>query len=87
MAFDLLYDLVDTLPGDDAWLATYDNDFDGGRWLLRDASAERPFVSVVARRLVELQPILNDVDEVFGVRLEFDGHTLALRMWQGEITT
>jgi hypothetical protein len=65
--------LVENYPDDDSWLAPYDYDYDGGRWLSRDASTEPPFASVIARPLAELGPIRNEVNEVIGLRLDFDG--------------
>ena len=78
--------IVETHPGDDSWLTDYDYDYDGGRWLSRDASNELPFASVIGGSLVGLASIPNECDEVVGLMLEFVGQTLALRMWQGEVT-
>jgi hypothetical protein len=61
---------VETEPGYEGWLSAYD--YDGGRWLSRDASKEQPFAPVIARPLVGLEPILNAVNEVVGLVLEFD---------------
>jgi hypothetical protein len=55
--------------------------------LSRDASTEPPFASVVARPLGELEPIRNEVNEVIGLRLDFDGQILTLKTWQGEVKT
>ncbi|MEU7844140.1 hypothetical protein AB0B39_24610 [Micromonospora sp. NPDC049114] len=60
-------------------------DYDGGRWLSRDASAEPPFASVITRPLAHLKEIRNEVNEVTGLRLDFDGQMLTLKTWQGEI--
>ncbi|WP_238009530.1 hypothetical protein KZZ52_26980 [Dactylosporangium sp. AC04546] len=79
--------LVETCPGDDTWLDPYNYDYDGGRWLSRDASAEPPFASVIARPLADLGQIRNEIDEVVGIRLDFDGQILTLKTWQGEIKT
>ncbi|MFG2043854.1 hypothetical protein [Dactylosporangium sp. NPDC048998] len=84
---DWTLELVETYPGDDRWLAPYDYDYDGGRWLSRDASTEPPFASVIARPLNELRPIRNGVNEVIGLRLDLDGQILTLKTWQGEVKT
>ncbi|WP_422738923.1 hypothetical protein ACN263_06565 [Micromonospora sp. WMMD729] len=75
--------LTETYPGDDGLPDPYD--YDGGRWLSRDASAEPPFASVITRPLAHLEEIRNDVNEVTGLRLDFDGQMLTLTTWQGEI--
>ena len=79
--------LVETQPGDDRWLDPYDYDYDGGRWLSRDASTGPPFASAIARPLDEVGPIRNEVNELIGFRLDFDGRILTLKTWQGEIKT
>jgi hypothetical protein len=79
--------LAETDPGDDGWRDPYDYDYDGGRWLSRDASAEPPFASVIARPLAHLEQLRNEVNEVIGLRLDFDGQMLTLETWQGEIKT
>jgi hypothetical protein len=84
---DWTLEIVETYPGDDKWLDPYDYDHDGGRWLSRDASNEPPFASVIARPLAELGPLLNEVNEVIGLRLDFHGQILTLKTWQGEVTT
>ncbi|MEU7867371.1 hypothetical protein [Dactylosporangium sp. NPDC049140] len=84
---DWTLNLVGTDPGDDRWLDPYDYDHDGGRWLPRDASTEPPFASVSARPLTELASIRNEVNEVIGLRLDFDGQILTLKTWQGEVKT
>jgi hypothetical protein len=82
---DWSLEVVETDPNDDTWLATYDYDYDGGRWVPRDASTESPFVAVIARSLTGLESVRNEVQEVFGLRLDFDGQVLMLTTWEGEI--
>lgn len=79
--------LTETDPGDDGWLDPYNYDYEGGRWWSRDASAEPPFASLITRPLAHLEQIRNEVNEVIGLRLSFDGETLTLKTWQGEIKT
>lgn len=73
--------------GDEGWLSAYDYDYLGGRWIARDASTEPPFASVIALPLVDWAPTFNAVDEVVGLKLDFDGQQLTLRTWEGEVTT
>jgi hypothetical protein len=77
--------LVWTGPHDDSWLAAYDYVHDGGRWLARDASMEFPFASFIGRRLDDLDPVLNELDEVVGLRLDFACQILTLSLWEGEV--
>ncbi|MET8835095.1 hypothetical protein ABZV78_14430 [Micromonospora sp. NPDC004540] len=78
---------TETAPGDEAWLATYDYDWDGARWLPRDASAEAPFGAVIGKSLTDWAPVLNEVNELVGIELEFEGERVNLRLWEGELTT
>lgn len=73
-------------PGDDTWLAPYAYEFHG-RWVIREASDEPPFAEVVGTRLTEATPLSNEVHEVVGVRLHFEGATVSLSTWAGEIST
>ncbi|WP_426513199.1 hypothetical protein ACPPVO_22790 [Dactylosporangium sp. McL0621] len=82
---DWTLNLAETCPGDDRWLDPYD--YDGGRRLPRDASTEPPFASVSARPLTELASIRNEINEVIGLRLDFDGQILTLKTWQGKVKT
>lgn len=72
--------------GDDAWLAGYAYEWNG-RWVLRDASAEDPFRSVVGRVLTSAEPIRNELGELIGVVLVFGSVTLRLSMWAGSLDT
>jgi hypothetical protein len=76
-----------TPPGDLSWFDPYDYDYDGGRWVARDASGEEPFDAVVARTLTGWVPEFNPVSELVGVELVFDGRRLRLTMWEGELRT
>jgi hypothetical protein len=82
---DWTLSLTETYPGDESWLGLYDYDCDGGRWWPRDASAEPPFSSVIARPLVYVEQTRNEVDEVTGLTLDFEGNLVTLGIWQGEI--
>ena len=79
--------VVETHPGDRAWLDAYDYDWYGSRWMLRDASDEVPFASMLAKRLIAVEPMLNQVDELIGLELDFDGDALTLKTWEGEVAT
>ncbi|WP_433199354.1 hypothetical protein ACQP00_26830 [Dactylosporangium sp. CS-047395] len=79
--------LTETEPGDDSWLRMYDYDFDGGRWLPRDATSEPPFAAVVTRTLDGAEQLRNQFGELDGLRLHFGGRTVTLRTVEGEITT
>ncbi|GIF40172.1 hypothetical protein [Actinoplanes xinjiangensis] len=84
---DWSLELTETHPGDRSWWDGYDYDWNGSRWALRDASGESPFAPVIHRRLSALEPLRNEVDEVTGLGLDFDGRALTLRTWEGEVTT
>jgi len=84
---DWSLDVVETHSGDRAWLDDYDYDCYRSRWMLRDASDEVPFTSMLAKRLVALGPVLNQVDQVIGLELDFDGDALTLKTWEGEVAT
>ncbi|GIF26631.1 hypothetical protein BJ973_001076 [Actinoplanes tereljensis] len=79
--------LMETYPEDRTWLDAYDYDWEGARWLLRDASSEPPFAAVMARHLVALEPTYNEVNEMTGLSLNFDGHPLTLKTREGEVVT
>ncbi|MFF5234947.1 hypothetical protein [Dactylosporangium sp. NPDC000521] len=79
--------LTETSAGDDGWRDRYDYDYDGGRWLPRDASAEPPFASVMSRTLTHLELLRDEFDEPTGLSLDLDGRPLTLKLWEGEITT
>lgn len=84
---DWSLEVVETAPGDSAWLTAYDYDWHGSRWVLRDASGEAPFAAVIAERLAALEPVRDEVGEVVGLDLGFGGRTVTLRMSEGEVTT
>lgn len=67
---DWSLELTETCTEDRTWLDAYDYDWHGSRWMLRDASSESPFASVVAECLRALQPMLNQANEVTGLRTE-----------------
>ena len=76
-----------TLPGDDSWLNAYDYDLGDGRWVLRDAGREDPFADAMGAALTDWQAVHNEVHEVVGLRLWFDGHEMPLLVREGEVTT
>jgi hypothetical protein len=82
---DWSLDLVQTQPNDEGWLVPYDYDYDGSRWVLRDASSEQPFATVIGRALVDWELILNEMDEAVGATIDFEGSSLVLEVWEGEI--
>jgi hypothetical protein len=84
---DWTLEVTHTAFDDTRWFERYDYDWDGSRWLSRDASAEPPFASVMARRLSAVEPLYDDVDQLMGVKLDFEHQVLTLRTWQGEIET
>ncbi|GAB3982302.1 hypothetical protein V1634_26955 [Plantactinospora veratri] len=51
--------IVPTAPGDEGWRSAYD--YDGGRWVGRDASGEEPFASVIAGVLSGWNPEHDEV--------------------------
>ena len=73
-------------PGDDTWLGSYAYKFHG-RWVIRDASSEAPFAPVVGMRLTEATPLFNEVHEMVGVVLNFEGTIVSFSTWCGEIST
>lgn len=75
-----------TGPGDDSWLGPFGYVMDGHRWVLRSATNEEPFAGSVGGALTDWQPVLNDVQEVVGLRLWFDGRELVLRLRNGELS-
>jgi hypothetical protein len=76
-----------TGPGDDSWLSAYRYDVGGDRWVLRDGAAEEPFVDAVQATLDDWQVVLNEMQEVVGLRLWFDGQEVPLIVREGEIST
>jgi hypothetical protein len=83
---DWSLELTETCAADRTWRDTYDYDCYGSRWTLREVSSEPPFASVIAKRLQGLQPTHNQVGEVTGLALSFEGYALTLKTWEGEIT-
>ena len=73
-------------PGDDRWVSQYLYDFHG-RWVMREATDEEPFVGLVGSRLTSATPVFNQVDEVVGVTLVHEHRTVTLSLWEGEIDT
>lgn len=73
-------------PGDDGWLDAY-RYRERGRWLVRDASREAPFVDLVGLPLSSAAPKDNEVGEVSGVTLTFGKRVVTLSQWRGEIDT
>jgi len=80
-------DMRVTSPGDDSWLNTYDYDLGDGRWVLRDAGAEDPFAEAMGATLTDWHAVHNEVQEVGGLRLSFDGCEMSLMVREGEVTT
>jgi len=67
--------------------AAYDYEYEGGRWTELDASGEPPFAQAMGQRLVGWESLFNGVNEVVGIKLNFDGTTLTLEVREGEVTT
>jgi hypothetical protein len=82
---DWTLEVTETVADDERFLDPYDYDYNGGRWVSRDASTEPPFASVIERHLAEVEQIRNEVNDVMGIRLDFEGKILTLKTWQGEI--
>lgn len=76
-----------TEPGDRSWLAPYDYDVDGARWVARDASAEEPFSESVGSAFDDWHPRLNELSELVGVELRHGPAWLVLQVSGGEVTT
>jgi len=76
-----------TSPGDDSWLNTYGYDLGDGRWVMRDAGAEGPFAHAMGVTLTDWQAVHNEVQEIVGLRLSFDGREVPLVVREGEVTT
>lgn len=76
-----------TSPGDDSWLNTYDYDLGDGRWLPSDAGPEDPFADAMGATLTDWQAVHNDVQEIVGLRLSFNGREMPLVVREGEVTT
>ena len=76
-----------TAPGDHSWQAPYEYDFDGARWVARDASTEEPFSDSVGEVLEHWQPRLNEVREFVGLELRHGPTRLILQVDGGEVTT
>jgi hypothetical protein len=68
------------------WLGAYDYDFEGGRWVSRDASDEEPFAGLIGAVLNQWLPILNEMGELVGLDLSFGRGRLELRLFEGELT-
>ncbi|MEU4689676.1 hypothetical protein [Actinoplanes sp. NPDC023714] len=66
---------------DSGGLDAYDYDFDGGRWIARDATAEPPFAAAAGLPLTAWTATSD------GVRLEFGGHLILFRTHGGEVRT
>lgn len=75
-----------TEPGDDGWIGTYLYD-NGGRWVIRAATDEQPFADLAGSRLTSVAARLNEVGEVVGLDLNFEGRNVSLSLHEGEITT
>jgi len=59
---------------------------DGGRWSSRDASSEPAFSPLIGTRLLDAQPLFNEMAEVSGLSLTFEFKALTLRSdAQGEV--
>ena len=73
-------------PGDDVWMGQYVYD-SHGRWVARKSTDEEPFVGLAGSRLTSATPVFNEVNEVVGVTLGFEGRELTLSLREGEINT
>jgi hypothetical protein len=76
-----------TRPHENSWVDAYAYDFGAGRWVLRDAGKEAPFSGAMGGALTGWQPDYNEVQEVVGLRLWFDGHKISLTQSGGEVRT
>jgi hypothetical protein len=86
-ATDWCLDVDLTRAGDESWLVPFDYADPAGRWTIRDASGEQPFRAVLGRLLGGCGAIRNEVGEVVGLNLAFEGNTIELRVHQGELRT
>ena len=79
---------VRTTPaGDESWLVPYLYEVEGGRWVMRDAFDEPPFVGLRGARLESCESVRNEMGEQVGVTLRFDLGTVALNLADGEVAT
>jgi hypothetical protein len=67
--------------------AAYDYEYEGGRWTELDASGEPPFAQAMGQRSVGWESLFNGVNEVVGIKLNFDDTTLTIEVREGEVTT
>lgn len=86
-ATDWCLDVDVTRAGDESWLMAYDYVDPAGRWTLRDASSEDPFSGLVGRRLDSCAAIRNEVGELVGLALTFNGQSIDLCVHEGELQT
>ncbi|GGB25732.1 hypothetical protein GCM10011492_14840 [Flexivirga endophytica] len=71
---------------DQGWMSQYLYD-DAGRWVLRDATGEVPFVGCVGEPLMRATPVRDEVNQTVGVSLMFETQEMTLVLWAGEIDT
>jgi hypothetical protein len=86
-ATDGCLDVDLTEAGDESWLMRFDYVDSAGRWTLRDASSEEPFSGLVGRRLESCAAIRNEVGELVGLVLTFEGRSIDLSVDEGELRT
>lgn len=86
-ATDWCLDVDLTRAGDESWLVPFDHVDPAGRWTLRDANREQPFAAALDKLLVGFEAIRNEVGELVGLSLLFEGDTVELRVHRGELRT
>jgi hypothetical protein len=86
-ATDWCLDVDLTQAGDESWLVPFNYVDPAGRWMLRDASSEEPFIGFVGQRLESCAAIRNEVGELVGLTLTFDSQSIKLSVQAGELRT
>lgn len=86
-ATDWCLDVDLTRAGDESWLVPFDYVDPSGHWTLRDANFEEPFAAALGKLLDGCEAIRNEVGELVGLNLAFEGDTIELRVHQGELRT
>jgi hypothetical protein len=76
-----------TRAGDESWLVPYQYDYEGSRWVIRDATEEQPFQGFRGARLDGCESVRNEMGEQVGVTFVFDVGTVSLRLDDGEVAT
>jgi hypothetical protein len=60
---------------------------DHGRWVMREATSEEPFMGLAGSLLTSATPLFNEMNEVVGVTLGFEDRDVTLSLWEGEMDT